>query len=128
MKTQRNSKGHFIKGHKEGLGKQYSLGKHWKLSDKTKQKMSERAMGNKNFLGHSHSEETRRKMSESQKGKKFSKEAKRNMSLAKLNNKSALGKHWKVKDTSRMGKSNLGEKHHNWKGGISKQSEKTTEI
>jgi HNH endonuclease len=28
------------------------------------------------------------------------------------------GKHWKIKDTSKMG--HRGEKHYNWKGGISK--------
>ena len=40
------------------------------MSDEQKHGMSERMKGNKNLLGHVHSEETRRKMSEAHKGKK----------------------------------------------------------
>lgn len=35
------------------------------------------------------------------------------------NRKTVKGKHWKIKDTSKYG-SMRGEKHYNWKGGISK--------
>ena len=44
-------------------------------------------LGKKNRLGKSHSEETKRKMSEAKKGKKHSEEAKRKMSEAWKNRK-----------------------------------------
>jgi hypothetical protein len=42
------------------------------VSDKTKQKQKERMLGNQHLLGHKHSEETKKKISESNKGRKMS--------------------------------------------------------
>ena len=51
-------------------------------SDETKRKISKTLQGNKNALGHKHSEESRRKMSEAKKGKNFSEEHKESLSKA----------------------------------------------
>jgi hypothetical protein len=67
----------------------------FKLSEETREKMSQyikteehrkkiskAKMGNQARLGMKHSEETKKKMSEAAKGRKFSEEHKRNLSLA----------------------------------------------
>lgn len=73
-----------------------NLGKHWKLSEETKKKMSQSLMGNKRMVGKKHSEETKRKMSEVHKkigtgkwvkGKQFSEETKRKMSESHIGKK-----------------------------------------
>ena len=72
------------------------------MTNETRKKMSESKKGNTNSLGYKHSEEARRKIGLAMrghpawnKGKKLSKETKRKMS------------EWQK-----------GEKHYNWKGGI----------
>jgi len=50
------------------------------------------------------SEETKRKISEANKGNTYTK-----------------GKHWKIKDASNMNKDKIGKGNVNWKGGISKE-------
>ena len=72
-------------------------------SIKTRKKMSEMHKGNKNALGKHWklSAETKKKMSESHKGMKFSEEHKR-----------------------KLGEAERGEKHWNWKGGISPENVK----
>ena len=61
-------------------GKASTKGKHWKMSEETKRKISLAKNGRK--LGPM-SEEAKRKHSEALKGKKFTEERKRNISLAK---------------------------------------------
>lgn len=61
-------------------------------TEETKKKMSEKAKGNIHWLGRQHSEESKKKISESNKGKVFSNETKNKMSMAKLGNKYWLGK------------------------------------
>lgn len=53
------------------------------IPEEVRQKMSVSMMGNKNGLGHPCSEEKKKKISDAQKGRKFSEEHKRNISLAK---------------------------------------------
>lgn len=87
-----------------------SKGKHWKLSEETKRKMSEAKKGRKL------SEEHRRKLSEAKKGKKhspLSEEIKRKISEAnkgkqhsgewkKMMSEAKKGKHWKLVDGKRV--------------------------
>lgn len=53
------------------------------VSDEARKKISKSMMGNKNGLGHKCSEETRKKISDAQKGKTFTEEHKRHISEAK---------------------------------------------
>lgn len=52
------------------------------MNDETKQKISKALQGNKNNLGHPCSEEKKRKISEAQKGRKFTEEHRRKLSEA----------------------------------------------
>lgn len=52
------------------------------MNEETKQKISQSMMGNKNNLGHSCSEEKKKKISEAQKGRKLTKEHKQKLSEA----------------------------------------------
>jgi len=118
---------------------------HKPLSGKTKKKISEMLRGKKRSPyskewinkivetrkrngSYKHTEETKRKMSESHRGRKLSEETRRKIGLANAismkGNKHMLGKHWKVKDTSKMGHSAwnkgkkipqmTGDKHPKW--------------
>ena len=55
------------------------------MNEETKQKISQAMMGNKNGLGHPCSEEKKKKISEAQKGKEFTKEHKQKLSEAAKN-------------------------------------------
>ena len=55
------------------------------MNEETKQKISQSMMGNKNGLGHSCSEEKKKKISEAQKGREFTKEHKQKLSEAAKN-------------------------------------------
>lgn len=55
------------------------------MNEETKQKISQSLMGNKNGLGHPCSEEKKKKISEAQKGKKFTEEHKQKLSEAAKN-------------------------------------------
>ena len=81
--------GLFQKGHKVNLGKKNPLGKHWKLS-----------------------EEVKKRMSLSKKGIKFSEEHKKSMSTCRIGRKRPA---W-IGD--KISVSNKGEKSHFWKGGV----------
>lgn len=59
-----------------------SGGEIFTMNDETKQKISQALQGNKNGLGHPCSEEKRRKISEAQKGRKFTEEHKQKLSEA----------------------------------------------
>lgn len=84
--VEQKSKRGFQKGHGL-LGKNpTSSGKHWKLSDDTKKKMSLSAMGNKKCLG----------------------------------KKNGLGFKHTNEAKKKIGSACTGNKHYNWKGGISK--------
>ena len=55
------------------------------MNEETKQKISQALMGNQNNLGHSCSEEKKKKISEAQKGREFTKEHKQKLSEAAKN-------------------------------------------
>ena len=55
------------------------------MNEETKQKISQALMGNQNNLGHSCSEEKKKKISESQKGREFTEEHKQKLSEAAKN-------------------------------------------
>lgn len=57
----------------------------FKMNEETKQKISQAMMGNQNGLGHSCSEEKKKKISEAQKGRKFTEEHKQKLSEAAKN-------------------------------------------
>lgn len=59
-----------------------SGGESFIMNEETKQKISQSMMGNKNGLGHPCSEEKKKKISEAQKGRKFTEEHKKKLSEA----------------------------------------------
>lgn len=104
------------------IGNKNALGKHWKLSEESKKKISLAK------IGKPRSDETKKKLSEANKGKHLSEETKKKISDFHKGNKYCLG-HKISEETrkklseGRRGKSTKawavkGEKHHNWKGGI----------
>ena len=123
------------------------------LKQETKNKISVSMLGNKNFLGKHHSDESKKKMSISAKNRKTkdSLETRKKKSLAMLGRTSPikgkkLPKEWKDKiaianrgrklpprtreHIEKLRRANLGrighrnEKHWNWKGGINSPKEK----
>jgi len=109
--TDRDNKGHFVKGHKFRLGHKHS--------EETKQKMSQSHKGKKKseeqknklikrLIGHKTSPETRLKISNSLKGHPVSIEARLKIG------QSHKGKH--PKNEIKKGQF-CGEKHFGWKGG-----------
>jgi hypothetical protein len=96
-----------------------------KMSDEIKFKLSKSHMGNNYNLGFKHSEESKKRMSIAQTGKKLSEETRKKMSKSKTGLKRS--KEFSEKQSLRLtGKPNLnhrGEKHWNWKGGISPERE-----
>lgn len=86
-------------------------------SDKTRKKLSESMKGKQHSLGYKFSEESRRKMSESRRGKNRSPETIRKMSEASKGNKHALGhKHSKeirrkISESMKGKQNRLGYKH-----------------
>jgi len=78
-------------------------GRHWKLSEETKKKLSIAFKGKKRPP---FSEEHRRKLSEAKKGGKCY----------------WYGKHRSEEIKKKMSEAEMGEKNHNWQGGISSES------
>lgn len=112
MKSQRNRKGQFIKGSTSN-----NKGKH--LSEDTKQKLRIKATGRKHTKAtrdkmsksrqnHKHKPETIKKIVASRKGYKHSSATKMKLSIAHMGKKKVEGAYEFPK----------GEKHPNWKGGI----------
>lgn len=103
------------------LGKKHnhktSNGGGWKLSDETKKKMSLAQMGK----GHPHTEETRIKMSEHHKGKKY----KPMSEIGRLNiGKAGLGRKQSPEQIEKRMSKLRGKDSPHWKGGITPINEK----
>ena len=80
-----------------------------KLSDETKQKISESISGEKHPLyGKQLSEETKKKIGEAMKGRRLSEETKIKMREAKKGNKNMLGKHLSEETKQKIGNSSKG--------------------
>jgi len=92
----------FKKGHKINLGNKHTLGKHWKLSEKTKQKMR------KSKRGLTFSEEHKRKIGESCRGVK-----------KKIKTIGSGGYRKSEEQKRKMSEAKRGRKCYLWKGGIS---------
>jgi len=82
-----------------------------KFTEEHKLKLSLASIGKKNHLGHKHSNETKKKLSEFHKGKHHSEETKLKISLA---NK---GKKHTEETKRKIGNAQLKENNHNWKNG-----------
>lgn len=104
--------------------------KGYKPTDEHKKKLSEAAKKRKpNFLGHKHSEETKKKWSELRKGKnwmgrKFTDEEK--IMLSKRNSHYWLGKkkslESRMKQSESMKEAHRSGRHPMWKGGVTKEN------
>jgi len=84
-----------------------------KLTDEQKKKRSEKQKGkNHPFYGKHHTEETKRKLSESHKGKKISEETKKKLSEAnKGENNPMYGKHHSIETKNKISNLRKGEKN-----------------
>lgn len=81
-------------------------------------------MVNRYWLGKKRSIEDRLKMSKSHLGKKLSEKHREKIRLSLIGNKHTLGKKAKLETRMKMSEKRKGEKHWNWKGGISKNKNK----
>lgn len=79
-------------------------------SEETKQKISEKSKGNQHWLGKSHSEETKQKMSEAQKGKFVSESTRKKISQKSMGNTKWLGKHHSEESKIKISIAHLGKK------------------
>ena len=100
----RNEKGQFIKGHKGNFGNKFVLG--YKHTDEAKKNMSDaqKRIGNKPPI------------TRYWKGKKLSPESITKRTLSRKKYKPSIATKQKIS------KSQQGEKHYNWQGGISKET------
>lgn len=89
-------------------------------------KISRALKKRKEELGYFHSPETRKKMSESHKGKKLPEEQRKKMSISLIGNTRTLGKKYNLSDEQRRIMSDIrkGEKGSNWKGGITLENKR----
>lgn len=78
-------------------------GDNHKLSEESKRKISEKAMGNTRSLGNKHSEETKRKMSLQRRGRKLTEKWKKNISDGSKREKNwKFGKHIPIANTTKQ--------------------------
>lgn len=77
-------------------------------------KRAGRSLGNQNWLGRKHTEETKRKIGAAHKGRKATPEAKANMSRAQKGNKNHLGHKHSEEAKRKIGEASLGNKR--WLG------------
>jgi hypothetical protein len=106
------------KEHNQKIGIANTGKKKGPLSEITKQKLRDSRKGKKRKPI---SDEQKRKISENRKGIPLSEDTKRKMSESQKGNKNRLGKkHTEITKKKMCGRvGNKGEKHPNWKGGIS---------
>jgi hypothetical protein len=107
----------------------------YEFTEEHRRKLSEKAKGNTAWKGRKHSEETKKKLSEQRKGKKFSPEHIEKLRIAQKGNSNAKGhklsedakikigdKNRGIKRTDefrrKVSDSTRGEKGNNWKGGL----------
>lgn len=126
----RDDKGRFIKGHKvpnEWKEKFSEAGKDRVVSLETRKKISE---GNR---GKFVSLETRKRISEGNKGKKITEETRKKLSVSakkrvaskETRKKMSESKKGKIpKNLAEVHRTNRGENHPNWKGGITSERDK----
>lgn len=96
------------------------------FSEEHKRKISESKKGkNHPMFGKKLSEEWKRKIGESGKGRKLSEETKKKMSLSAIGKKGTygnLGKPMSMENRLKQGLMRKGDKCHFWKGGVSKEN------
>jgi hypothetical protein len=81
--------------------------------------MGKTKIGNKNMLGKNHSEDTKKKISNSKKGMKWSEDVCKQRSLSRIGKPSnMLGKTHSESTKKKMSESRMGIKHWNYQGGI----------
>lgn len=90
------------------------------LSEEHKKRIGESQMGHTRSCGYVHSDESKKKVSESLKGRVFSEESKNKMSRAQLYNKKLVGKHHSEETRKKISESLAGKKriptvHHHVK-------------
>lgn len=89
------------------------------ISKETRRKISEANKGNKSMLGKHHSEECKRKISEAEKGHSVSKETRFKIS------KTLKGIHPSLETRLKLSELRKGSGNPNWQGGINPENERT---
>jgi len=98
------------------------LNKHWKLSEKTKKRISEGRLRLKQILGYLNSPEANRKNSEAHKGKKYPNRKSAGPCLESTKRKMSKAHKGKItseKTRRKQSEANRGEKSYLWQGGKS---------
>ena len=96
----------------------YKRVKHWKFSQKTREKLSILRKGKPHSAEHNHKIYLANIGKPHKKGYKHTEEAKRKIGLASKGNKHLLGHKQSIETRRKMGIKHKGENCHFWKGGV----------